>query len=297
LRSIKLAQDLFANEPCGWGKKVMTGGRGWPGAGGQGKLRYLAWTSLKVNVGEFTLTVEEGEVWSGEVIGIVGPNGIGKTTLIKTIAGRIKPREGIVYSEGDVSISYKPQYISPELFPDMSVEEVLREINPEAVTPGSWIYLELVKKLRLDRLFDRNAKKLSGGEMQKLAIAAALAKEADIYLLDEPSAYLDVEERLSVAKIIRRLTETRGAAAFVVEHDVLLQDFISDRLIVILGVPGFTGTAHKPMRLRDGMNMFLKELGVTFRRDKQSGRPRVNKEGSYLDRMQKAKKQYYYVEA
>ncbi|MEB3862403.1 MAG: ribosome biogenesis/translation initiation ATPase RLI [Desulfurococcales archaeon] len=260
------------------------------------RSRYLAWTSLEVAVGDFTLTVEEGEVWSGEVIGIVGPNGIGKTTLIRTIAGQVKPRSGVVYTEGEVSISYKPQYISPEMFPDATVGDVLRMANPEAVVPGSWLYQELVKKMRLDRLWDRSARKLSGGEMQKLAIAVALSREADVYLLDEPSAYLDVEERLGVARIIRRLTETRGAAAFVVEHDVMLQDFISDRLIVVLGEPGFRGHAYRPMSLREGMNIFLRELGVTFRRDKQSGRPRVNKEGSYLDRMQKARGQYYYVE-
>ncbi len=261
-----------------------------------GRSRYLAWTDLEVRLGDFTLTADAGEVWSGEVIGIVGPNGIGKTTLIRTIAGQVKPSKGVVYTEGEVRISYKPQYISPEMFPDTEVSEVLRMANPEAVVPGSWLYQELVKKLRLDRLWDRNAKKLSGGEMQKLAIAVALSREAEVYLLDEPSAYLDVEERLGVARIIRRLTETRGAAAFVVEHDVMLQDFISDRLIVVLGEPGFKGHAHKPMSLRDGMNLFLKELGVTFRRDKQSRRPRVNKEGSYLDRMQKARNQYYYVE-
>lgn len=262
----------------------------------QSKTRYLAWTSLEITLGEFRLTVDEGEVWSGEVIGIVGPNGIGKTTLIRAIAGQVKPRSGVVYTEVEASISYKPQYVSPEMFPDATVGEVLRMANPEAVVPGSWLYQELVKKMRLDRLWDRSARKLSGGEMQKLAIAVALSREADIYLLDEPSAYLDVEERLGVAKIIRRLTETRGAAAFVVEHDVMLQDFISDRLIVVLGEPGFRGHAHKPMTLREGMNLFLRELGVTFRRDKQSGRPRVNKEGSYLDRMQKARGQYYYVE-
>ncbi len=259
--------------------------------------RYLAWSQLSVKVGEFRLDAMEGEIYSGEIIGIVGPNGIGKTTLIKVLAGKIQPSKGTVYSEGELSISYKPQYISPEMFPEATVQDILRDANPESIVPGSWLYTELVKKLRLDRLFDRPARKLSGGEMQKLAIAIALSREADLYLLDEPSAYLDVEERLSIARIIRRLTETRGAAAFVVEHDVMLQDFISDRLIVILGEPGFRGYAYSPMSLKDGMNLFLKELGITFRRDKQSGRPRVNKEGSYLDRMQKAQNQYYYIGA
>ncbi len=260
------------------------------------RRKYIEWGALRVSLDGFTLEAEPGEVWSGEVVGIVGPNGIGKTTFIRVLAGRIEPSEGWVARLGEYEVSYKPQRISPEVFPEgATVEELLRRANPTSVVPGSWIYIELVKKLRLDRLFDREARSLSGGEMQKLAIAIVLAREADIYLLDEPSAYLDVEERLSVAKIIRRLTETRQAAAFVVEHDIVIQDFISDKLIVILGEPGRHGRASRPLNLREGMNMFLKHLGITFRRDPQTYRPRVNKEGSYLDRMQKASGQYYYV--
>jgi ATP-binding cassette subfamily E protein 1 len=274
------------------------GGQEQAGQGPSTRYKLLEWGSLRVELDGFTLEAEAGEVWSGEVIGIVGPNGIGKTTLIRVLAGRLEPREGWVARLGEYSVSYKPQYVSPEMFPEQAtVEDVLRAVNPASLAPGSWLYTELVKKLRLDRLLDREARSLSGGEMQKLAIAAALAREADIYLLDEPSAYLDVEERLAVARIIRRLTETRQAAAFVVEHDLTLEDFVSDKLIVILGQPGIHGHASKPQNLRDGMNLFLKNLGITFRRDPQTLRPRVNKEGSYLDRMQKATGQYYYTSA
>ncbi|MEB3806116.1 MAG: ribosome biogenesis/translation initiation ATPase RLI [Desulfurococcales archaeon] len=263
--------------------------------GGGRKWKYLEWLDLKVKRGDFTLEAEAGEIWSGEVIGIVGPNGIGKTTFIMTLAGKIEPVEGVVVLGGDYQVSYKPQYVSPELFPEgASVGELLREANPEAAVPGSWLYMELVQKLRLNKLWDREARKLSGGEMQKLAVALSLAKEADIYLLDEPSAYLDVEERLAVARAIRRVTETRGAAAFVVEHDILIIDFISDKLMPVLGEPGYRGHVYKPMSLHKGMNLFLKDLGVTFRRDPASGRPRANKPGSFLDRMQKSKGEYYY---
>ncbi len=260
------------------------------------KIRYLEWTDLVVQRGDFTLRAEAGDVWSGEVVGIIGPNGIGKTTFIMTLAGKLKPKDGMVLIEGEFSVSYKPQYVGPELFPeDWSVGDLLKQVNPEAALPGSWLYLELIRKLRLDRLWDREARKLSGGEMQKLAVAISLAREADIYLLDEPSAYLDVEERLAVARAIKRVTEGRGAVAFVVEHDLLVVDFISEKLIPILGRPGFEGHAHSPMSLHKGMNIFLKELGVTFRRDPVTGRPRANKPGSYLDRMQKAKGEYYYA--
>lgn len=259
------------------------------------RWKYVEWTELMVKRGGFTLQAEAGEVWSGEIIGIVGPNGIGKTTFIMTLAGKIEPVEGAVIVGGDFTVSYKPQNVSPELFPkDATVGELLRAVNQEAVMPGSWLYLELVQKLGLGKLWDREARRLSGGEMQKLAVAISLAREADIYLLDEPSAYLDVEERLAVARAIRRLTETRGAAAFVVEHDILIIDFISDKLVPIIGTPGYNGLVHKPMSLYNGMNIFLKDLGITFRRDPATGRPRANKPGSFLDRMQKSKGEYYY---
>jgi ATP-binding cassette subfamily E protein 1 len=146
----------------------------------------------------------------------------------------------------------------------------------------------------MDKLFDRSARSLSGGELQKLALCIALAREADVYLLDEPSAYLDVEERLNVARIVRRLAETREVVAFVVEHDIMIADFISDSLMVFQGEPGVEGLASSPMLVKRGMNALLSNLGITMRRDPESGRPRVNKEGSYLDRMQKARGEFYW---
>jgi ATP-binding cassette subfamily E protein 1 len=142
---------------------------------------------------------------------------------------------------------------------------------------------------------DRNITELSGGELQKVAIAACLSRNADLYLLDEPSAYLDVEERLNMARTVRRVVETHNVTAFVVEHDVVAQDFVADRLMVFTGKPGVKGIAEPPTNLRDGMNIFLKEMEVTFRRDPTTRRPRVNKEDSKLDRYQKTIGEYYYV--
>jgi len=164
------------------------------------------------------------------------------------------------------------------------------------VNPTSWIYAELVRKLGLNRMFDRYVEDLSGGELQKLAVAVALATPADIYLLDEPSAYLDVEERLSIAKVIRRIIEEKRKTALVVEHDLMLQNYIADSVIVFRGMPGKEGYASSPMDNRAGFNELLKDLGITVRRDPQTGRPRVNKPGSYLDRQQKNIGQYYMPE-
>jgi ATP-binding cassette subfamily E protein 1 len=142
---------------------------------------------------------------------------------------------------------------------------------------------------------ERKVMELSGGELQKVAIAACLSRKADLLLLDEPSAYLDVEERLNTAKTIRRVTEAHSVTAFVVEHDVVTQDFVADRLMVFDGEPGISGLANAPTTLRKGMNAFLKGMDVTFRRDSVTRRPRVNKEGSRMDIFQKETGEYYYT--
>ena len=135
---------------------------------------------------------------------------------------------------------------------------------------------------------------LSGGELQRVAIAECLLKEADLYLLDEPSAYLDANQRMVTAKTIRKSMENRGKSALVVDHDVYFIDYISDGLLCFGGEPGISGIVEGPYQMREGMNRFLEKVDVTFRRDKNTHRPRVNKPGSRLDREQKIKKEFYY---
>jgi len=252
----------------------------------------LSWNTMTKTYDGFKLNVRPGEIHKGEVIGILGPNGIGKTTFVKLIAG-IELPDNAKTSPHKLKVSYKPQYISAEY--EGSVKDLLKAAaNTEFET--SWYKVEILRSLHVESLLDRIVSDLSGGELQLVAIAACLSRRADIYLLDEPSAYLDVEERLAMARVIKRIVEAREAAAFVVEHDVVAQDFIADRLMVFTGKPGVEGIAMPPKPLREGMNLFLKEVGITFRRDPKTKRPRVNKENSKLDRYQKEIGEYYYIE-
>ncbi|ADC70127.1 ABC transporter related protein [Methanocaldococcus sp. FS406-22] len=251
----------------------------------------LTYSSMKKTLGDFKLEVSGGTIYKGEVIGILGPNGIGKTTFVKLLAGVIKPDEGEVIKEKDIKVSYKPQYITPDY--DGTVEDLLSSITN---IHTSYYKSEIINPLQLEKLLDMNVKDLSGGELQRVAIAACLSRDADIYLLDEPSAFLDVEQRLRVSKVIRRIADEKEAGMFVVDHDILFQDYISDRFIVFSGEPGKFGVGSSPMNKREGANKFLKEMQITFRRDPETGRPRANKEGSQRDIMQKEKGEYYYVD-
>jgi len=252
----------------------------------------LKWNGMKKSYEGFVLSAVPGEAKQGEVIGILGPNGIGKTTFVKLLAGIEKADSGEASTQYGLTVSYKPQYISAEY--EGTVEELLKDIAKEEFE-SSWYQSQILQPLKVEPILDRDVTELSGGELQKVAIAACLSRKAELYLLDEPSAYLDVEERLSMARIIRRVVESRNVTAFVVEHDVVAQDFIADRLMIFTGEPGTYGVANPPTNLRKGMNTFLKDMEITFRRDPVTKRPRVNKEGSKLDRHQKKIGEYYYV--
>ncbi|MEM2107674.1 MAG: ribosome biogenesis/translation initiation ATPase RLI [Candidatus Bathyarchaeia archaeon] len=261
-----------------------------PATGTSGGEPLLRWGRIEKTFEGFKLVAEPGEIRRGEIIGILGPNGIGKTTFVKILAGLEETDDKQKLST--LTVSYKPQYIAADY--NGTVQELLMGVAKENFT-SSWYKTEILQPLKINLLLDRNVMELSGGELQKVAIAACLSRKADLLLLDEPSAYLDVEERLNMARTLRRVVEAHNVPAFVVEHDVVAQDFIADRLMVFNGEPGVKGSANSPTSLRKGMNFFLKQMNITFRRDPTTRRPRVNKEDSKLDVYQKQIGEYYYT--
>ncbi|NLV08592.1 MULTISPECIES: ribosome biogenesis/translation initiation ATPase RLI [Halomicrobium] len=239
--------------------------------------------------GEFSLDVEAGQIRESEVLGVVGPNGIGKSTFAKLLAGRLEPDAGTV--DADLDIAYKPQYI--EIDQPMRVDAFLSSITDDF--GSSYWNTEIAQPLQLDAVMEQQLTDLSGGERQRVAIAACLSEDADLYLLDEPSAHLDVEQRVLATSAIRRYAENHDATAMVIDHDIYMIDLLSDRLLVFDGEPAKQGHASPPVEMREGMNQFLSNLDVTFRRDERTSRPRINKPGSQLDRQQKRDGEYYYA--
>ncbi|MDD1727675.1 MAG: ribosome biogenesis/translation initiation ATPase RLI [Methanospirillum sp.] len=235
----------------------------------------------------FSLQVNGGDIRAGEVIGVVGANGIGKSTFAQLLAGAVKPDSGEMTDT--VRISYKPQYVKADSTD--TVEFTLRQIT-KAFDSGRYQH-DIIEPLSLEPILQSPLNTLSGGELQRVSIAVCLSRDADLYVLDEPSAHLDVEQRMKLTKVFRQQLEGKEAAVLVIDHDIYVIDIISERLLVFEGTPGVEGRATGPFDMREGMNRFLKQLNVTFRRDK-SGRPRINKPGSFLDRDQISKGEYYY---
>jgi len=245
-------------------------------------------SNLTKSFPSFKLNVSSGQIREGEIVGLVGANALGKTTLMKMIAGIEKPDSGQI--DIQTTLSYKPQYLQNEY--DGSIGSLLSTAYHGPVE-DSTIEQQIIVPMGIKKLYDKKVGTLSGGELQKVAVCCALIRPADIYALDEPSAFLDVEDRINIAKFLHRFVKSQGKSAIIVDHDMQLIDLVADSLMIFSGSPGEEGFVGSPVKKDIGMNQFLETLSITYRRDENTGRPRINKVGGRLDRAQKDSGDYY----
>jgi ATP-binding cassette subfamily E protein 1 len=213
------------------------------------------------------------------------------TTFIKMMAGKLAPDDGV--TPPPLAISYKPQKIQPKS--QGSVRQLPHESNRDAYIHPQFIS-DVMKPLMIEEIIDQEVQNLSGGELQRVAMTLCLGKPADVYLIDEPSAYLDSEQRLHAATVIKRFILHAKKTAFIVEHDFIMATYLADRVIVFDGIPSISTRANSPQSLLGGMNKFLESLEITFRRDPNNFRPRINKMNSVKDTEQKNSGQYFFLE-
>ncbi|MEM7821286.1 MAG: ribosome biogenesis/translation initiation ATPase RLI [Candidatus Aenigmatarchaeota archaeon] len=246
----------------------------------------VSFKNLKKRFEGFELEVKEGEIRKKEVLAVLGANALGKTTFARILAGEIRADEAEIKDK--IKISYKPQYIQTGF--KGNVKELLSSV--EKITEE--YKREIIRPLGLEKILEKNVQELSGGELQRVAIALCLSQQADLYLLDEPSAFNDVEQRISLAKLINKIVDIKEKSALVIDHDLLFLSQVGNRAMVFLGKSGERGFVDGVTSVKNAFNKFLSTVGITFRRDPQTGRPRANKLDSKLDREQKESGDYFY---
>jgi len=260
------------------------------------RLHCTEYPDARKMMGTFKLELRSGTFSDSEIIVMLGQNGTGKTTFIRMLAGLLRPDEGedgTVPDMPELGVSYKPQTISAKF--QGSVRDLLMNKIRDMFTHPQF-QTDVVKPMLIEQIADHEVQTLSGGELQRVAICLALGKPADIYLIDEPSAYLDVEQRVVAARVMKRFILHAKKTAFIVEHDFIMATYLADRVVVYEGQPGVHCIASAPVSLIEGMNKFLAQLEITFRRDPTNFRPRINKSESVKDKEQKLAGSYFLLE-
>ncbi|WFD18832.1 Fe-S cluster-binding ribosome biosynthesis protein [Malassezia caprae] len=248
--------------------------------------------NMTKKLGSFELSIDAGSFTNSEIIVFLGENGTGKTTFVKMLAGKLAPDTG-ADKLPQLNVSLKPQTITPK-FQGTVRMLLLKQIKAAFMHPQ--FQTDVVKPMSLDNIIDQDVQTLSGGELQRVALVLALGKPADIYLIDEPSAYLDSEQRVQASRVIKRFILHSKKTAMIIEHDIIMATYMADRVIVYEGQPSIKAHARSPESLLTGMNSFLATLDVSMRRDPTNMRPRVNKHNSIKDKEQKSSGQYFFLE-
>jgi ATP-binding cassette subfamily E protein 1 len=255
-----------------------------------GSSNQYKYPKMEKVLGDFHLTIEAGNFTNSQIVIMLGENGTGKTTFIRMLAGQDQEKKGEV---PELNVSYKPQKIAPKF--EGTVTELLMSKLKGMFSDPQFIS-DVIRPLQIDYVKDNEVKTLSGGELQRVALVLALGKPADVYLIDEPSAYLDSEQRIIASKVLKRFILNSKKAGFIVEHDFIMATYLADLVIVYEGTPGRECVAHSPQTLVSGMNKFLCLMGITFRRDPTNFRPRINKLESQKDKEQKLSGNHFVLE-
>jgi ATP-binding cassette subfamily E protein 1 len=256
------------------------------------RSRQFEYPAMKKTLGNFHLSIEPGKFSDSEILVFLGENGTGKTTFVKMLAGKLEPDAG-TGKPPQLNVSLKPQTIAPK-FQGTVRMLLLKTIKAAFMHPQ--FQTDVVKPMSLDNIIDQDVQTLSGGELQRVALVLALGKPADIYLIDEPSAYLDSEQRIIASRVIKRFILHSKKTAMIIEHDIIMATYLADRVIVYEGQPSVNATAKSPESLLTGMNKFLATLEVSMRRDPTNFRPRVNKFNSVKDKEQKSSGRYWFLD-
>lgn len=187
----------------------------------------------------------------GEFVSVLGPNGAGKSTLLRSLNGALVPASGSVVLDARPLESFSRRGIAKRIavvaqeaevrFPVTVTEFVLGGRYAWA-NAGSWgwensedvrIAREILNETELDGLESRLMSELSGGERQRAVLARALASEAAVYLLDEPTANLDLAHQAAILKLVKKRCVERNAAALVITHDLNLAAEFSDYVLLM----------------------------------------------------------------
>ena len=182
-----------------------------------------------------------------QLLSIIGPNGVGKSTLIHCINRILSPRKGMVYIDGDCvndvslkdlakKVGYVP-YTANDTFPLSVVDTVLMGRHPHA-SYGSLdkdldIVFETLKLLKIDDLAMRAFNELSAGQHQKVMLARGLVQEPEILLLDEPTSNLDIKHQMEVTRILHDLSQEKGILVIMISHDLNIASKYSDYMIML----------------------------------------------------------------
>jgi len=188
------------------------------------------------------------EIGSGEWVGLIGPNGAGKTTLLSAVAGLVT-HDGAIRVDGETVSDLSPRHLArlvayvpqqPVLPPDMTVGQyVLLGRTPHIgyfgfeTTEDRRVCGVLLESLDLGAMAERRLATLSGGELQRLVLARALAQEAPVLLLDEPTSALDLGRRVEALELVDALRRERNLTVLSALHDLTLAGQFADRLVLL----------------------------------------------------------------